>query len=1093
MARLQFRHYDEAFNSRQDAEQYIKDVVNESQSVANVDLANAFGPSLFAEPIVVKYKDENEEEHVILAIGKQNEGNVPYHIIDSAKYEEDINAISGLTEELKEQIEEEIAKMEELSDRVDQLESAITETQEAIDQLSEETIKGIEINNTQETDWEGDHGKGIVARVENNIAYFDNFSTDNVKIPDGFEGEFIHHDHSLTDFLKEVEGLRIKKMDDISDLREDVKEAYQLITANGTVLGDTIKLYKDSSLKDVEFTNVDAEGNPGQYLKFTYIDYRGEEKIVYLNVSELIVESEFADGLKVNNHVVSVKIDETSEPFISVGPDGIKINGIQAAITSSVTAEQERAEEAEDALQEGINALQTELDATQTGAGLNADGTYVHDHPTNYIDEAISLADADHKLDAALKNTDNKVSEIESNLNAEISRATAKENEIEANLVSEINRSTEKDSALESAINAERERAVAKENELDSKIDTTKTELQEAIDNSSSELEGMINTEITNRESADTEITNKLSELSAATRQEISDRQNAVSQLTNSLSEEVNRASEKENELDGKIDDAVTLINTEITDRETADSALSDRIDVLEGKTIVGSKAILVNGTDEKVVSLLLADDEKILSQNNAGLKTTLNVDIVKENSKDYIVLKGIDGQEISRVDASDFIKDGMLDSVSWVEDTAILEFVFNTDSGKESIKINFSQFLNDEVNRQIEELKEAIRILNGDVTVPGSVDHTLDDRLVKYAVAGSAIDANGTLIRYYEDASGHKYYVSNKSEDMTYKGDNLADTIEGMLTKIDSIGDDIEERIAALEDTTSDLWQALSAETIARQTADDELWDALSAETTDRIAADDALWEALSAETALRELKDNELEDLINNIDVPSIDNLFASASYNSSDKKIYFYNTDGEQLPSVIDANDFIKDGMVDTVAVSGSSLVITFNTDSGKEDIEIPLTSFFNPDNYYTKDEIIDAEEVVAAAINDLNNRILSLSGLTGVISTNVQNNYNSIQNLNEQTEDIYDKLAEISGRTVDLSGYYTKTEADDKFLTKAVFEEKEEVISAAFNDLNDKLSDLSGETINISNNLINISGITEQNVEDIEELKTRVANV
>lgn len=51
-----------------------------------------------------------------------------------------------------------------------------------------------------------------------------------------------------------------------------------------------------------------------------------------------------------------------------------------------------------------ITSLQSELDATQVGAGLNTDGTYISPTGTNYIDSATSLADADELLDAAIAN-----------------------------------------------------------------------------------------------------------------------------------------------------------------------------------------------------------------------------------------------------------------------------------------------------------------------------------------------------------------------------------------------------------------------------------------------------------------------------------------------------------------------------------------------------------------------------------------------------------------------------------------------------------------------------------------------------------------
>jgi hypothetical protein len=50
-----------------------------------------------------------------------------------------------------------------------------------------------------------------------------------------------------------------------------------------------------------------------------------------------------------------------------------------------------------------VGDLQTELDATQLGAGLEADGSYLANSGANYIDAAESLMDADMLLDAALK------------------------------------------------------------------------------------------------------------------------------------------------------------------------------------------------------------------------------------------------------------------------------------------------------------------------------------------------------------------------------------------------------------------------------------------------------------------------------------------------------------------------------------------------------------------------------------------------------------------------------------------------------------------------------------------------------------------
>ena len=53
-------------------------------------------------------------------------------------------------------------------------------------------------------------------------------------------------------------------------------------------------------------------------------------------------------------------------------------------------------------------------------------------------------------------------------------------------------------------------------------------------------------------------------------------------------------------------------------------------------------------------------------------------------------------------------------------------------------------------------------------------------------------------------------------------------------------------------------------------------------------------------------------------------------------------------------LDAVPFVKDGMVDTVSIVGTNLHITFNTDAGKQPIDIPISSIFDASNYYTKTE-------------------------------------------------------------------------------------------------------------------------------------------
>ena len=95
--------------------------------------------------------------------------------------------------------------------------------------------------------------------------------------------------------------------------------------------------------------------------------------------------------------------------------------------------------------------------------------------------------------------------------------------------------------------------------------------------------------------------------------------------------------------------------------------------------------------------------------------------------------------------------------------------------------------------------------------------------------------------------------------------------------------------------------------------------------------------------------------------LDAADVAGFFGAVNYDKEGKRINFYNTStGGTVLGYVDATDFIKDGMVSNVEIKevaekGVCLVITFNSDSGKQAIEIPISQIFNADNYYTKDEV------------------------------------------------------------------------------------------------------------------------------------------
>ena len=169
-----------------------------------------------------------------------------------------------------------------------------------------------------------------------------------------------------------------------------------------------------------------------------------------------------------------------------------------------------------------------------------------------------------------------------------------------------------------------------------------------------------------------------------------------------------------------------------------------------------------------------------------------------------------------------------------------------------------------------------------------------------------------------------------------------------------------IEELETALNNEVSRATSAETAEAVEREAADTELLNAISGEVQNRIADVDAEEaRAISAETVLGNLVDS-VDDKVDQEVAERKAEAVASVDYDSSGKTIDFYNANGTKIDS-IDATDFIKDGMIESVRLETTGgttyLVIVWNTDAGKETTRIDIGDIFDADNYYTKAETDD----------------------------------------------------------------------------------------------------------------------------------------
>lgn len=227
--------------------------------------------------------------------------------------------------------------------------NADTATVGSVDNKIDTAIKGLDVNSI------GGEGKFVksVSETDGKIAAevgdlvssaVKRTSTTNVEgqvdmTSTTVEGALVDLAKAVSETKNDAATYKIAKV--TTGLSENVMEAYQLVqTVNGkdTNIDVQIPIYKDQTLKSVELTDTDGK-KKGQYLKYTYTTANGEDSVVYVDVSKFLVESEFKNGLSVSESgEVSVKIDATSEGFLTVGTGGVKLSGVTDAIDAAKTA-----------------------------------------------------------------------------------------------------------------------------------------------------------------------------------------------------------------------------------------------------------------------------------------------------------------------------------------------------------------------------------------------------------------------------------------------------------------------------------------------------------------------------------------------------------------------------------------------------------------------------------------------------------------------------------------------------------------------------------------------------------------------------------
>ena len=230
---------------------------------------------------------------------------------------------------------------------------------------------------------------------------------------------------ALVDLAKAVsetkKGAATYKINKVTEgLATNVKEAYQLVqTVNGvdSPIEVQIPIYKDQTLKSVELTDTDGK-KTGQYLKYTYTTANGTDDVVYVDVSKFLVDSEFKNGLSVSESgEVSVKIDATSEEFLTVGTGGVKLSGVTDAInTVKDTIIGDAAEEYNTLgkLEDKIQAVDAKASSAHTEVVVKEDGhvTVAVADSTDGTHKVVTISEDDIASAKELENVKNSLGKI---------------------------------------------------------------------------------------------------------------------------------------------------------------------------------------------------------------------------------------------------------------------------------------------------------------------------------------------------------------------------------------------------------------------------------------------------------------------------------------------------------------------------------------------------------------------------------------------------------------------------------------------------------------------------------------------------------
>lgn len=247
-------------------------------------------------------------------------------------------------------------------------------------------------------------------------------------------------------------------------------------------------------------------------------------------------------------------------------------------------------------------------------------------------------------------------------------------------------------------------------------------------------------------------------------------------------------------------------------------------------------RAVDVLIPDVAVKGVKSGDKVLALDSTDGMLSTTVSMEYksTSEGGDGYIYLKGIDGAELSKINAAEFVKDGMIDSIVMGENN-VLTITWNTASGKtEATTIDFSKYIDTFTHYGA---RKGVKIVeDGDTSYyEGVVDPasetflTVGDAGFKLSGVQTAIDTavakattvvvegtdegNNLSIVESTAADGHSIYTVNLTDVASAQGlSDLTKVVNDNEQVTAAALNDLNERLTDVEGVSATALQAITS-----------------------------------------------------------------------------------------------------------------------------------------------------------------------------------------------------------------------------------------------------------------------------------------